>query len=54
MDKWDYIDKINSLNNAYGTLLFEILLKYKKASLTQLTKEECREYYNSLLSKLYT
>ena len=46
-----YIKKISKESDAYGDKLIDLLNKYNKSNLQQITLSEAAEYYTSLTEK---
>lgn len=51
MNKWDYIDKIRTFPNNNGDGLIDMMDKYEKNNLMQITEEEAKEFYQGLLKE---
>ena len=49
-DNWYYIGLISDMSPYYGNILIDMMMKYKKSCLEDITKEEAKEYYNYLLN----
>lgn len=52
MDKWDYINLISKYSDTYGNELINMMDKYNKCNLRQITLEEAKQYYNKLIKHL--
>ena len=50
MNKWDYIEKIRKLS-CNADLLLDMLNKYDKQGLINITLQEAKEYYENLVEK---
>ena len=48
MDKWDYISLISKQSDKYGDLLLELMEKYNRYNLQEVTMQEVMEFYNEL------
>ena len=48
MDKWDYINRIRRKDDRYGGLLLEMMEKYNKNNLYEITELEAKEFYEEL------
>lgn len=51
MDKWDYINLISKISDNYGNELVNMMDKYNKCNLRQITLEEAKEYYKEIDEK---
>jgi hypothetical protein len=51
MDKWDYIDLISKRDHRYGYLLLEMMERYNKNNLQEITYNESKEFYEEIVSK---
>ena len=52
MRKDDYIKLISSKSNRYGDKLLELMKKYNKLSLKEITLEEAKEFWDMLKKEL--
>lgn len=48
MNKWNYIKKISAESDKYGDKLLELMKKYNKLSLKEITFEEAKEFWEEL------
>lgn len=48
MDKWDYIKLVSNISDNYGNELINMMEKYNKTNLQQITCEEAKKYYEQL------
>lgn len=48
MSKWNYIEKISVKSNRYGDKLLELMEKYNKPNLMEITLEEAKEFWEEL------
>ena len=48
MSKWNYIEKISAKSNRYGDKLLELMDKYNKSNLRDITLEEAKEFWEKL------
>lgn len=51
MLKWEYIKKISEKDDKYGSLLIELMDKYNKTNLNEISEEEVKEFIKDLNSK---
>ena len=51
MDKWDYIDLISKRDHRYGYLLLEMMERYNKNNLQEITEQEAKDFYIALGNK---
>ena len=51
MDKWDYIGAISSKSDEYGDLLIELMERNNKFSLSAITEQEAKEFYDEIKLK---
>lgn len=49
MDKWNYIDLISKRDDRYGYLLLEMMDKYNKNNLQEITYNEVKEFYEEIV-----
>ena len=48
MDKWNYIKLVSKFSDNYGNELINMMEKYNKTNLQQITYEEAKKYYEQL------
>lgn len=48
METCDYIQMISKLSDRYGSELINMMEKYKKQNLCEITFDEAKEYYEKL------
>ena len=51
MDKWNYIHIISHASDKRGNLLVEMMDKYHKDSLLEITESEAKEFYEERILK---
>ena len=51
MDKWDYISLLSKRSDKYGNLLLELMEKYNKTNLQEITEKEAKNFYKELDKK---
>lgn len=51
MDKWDYISLISKRDSKYGYLLLELMGRYNKNNLQEITEQEAKDFYIELENK---
>lgn len=51
MDKWDYIDLISKIDHRYGYLLLEMMERYHRNNLQEITEQEAKDFYIALGNK---
>lgn len=51
MDKWDYIGLISKRDNRYGYLILELMEKYNRCNLQEITYDEAKEFYEEIILK---
>lgn len=49
MDKWDYIKLISERDNRYGYLLLEMMDRYNKNNLIEITCDEAKTFYEEIV-----
>ena len=52
MDKLDYVNFISKHSDNYGNELINMMEKYNKTNLQQITYEEAKKYYEQLKTKI--
>ena len=53
MDKWHYIRLVSKASDNYGSELVNMMEKYNKNNLCEITLEESKEYYKQLNENYY-
>ena len=48
MNKWNYIEKISAVSDKYGDKLVELMDKYNKNNLRDITLDEAKEFWEEL------
>lgn len=48
MSKWNYIEKISVESDKYGDKLLELMDKYNKSNLRDITLDEAKEFWEAL------
>lgn len=48
MDKWNYISLISKIDNKYGYLLLELMDRYNKCNLQEITYNEAKTFYEEI------
>ena len=51
IDKWDYIKRIRKYSTSRKDMLLDLMEKYNKYSLQEITLKEAKEYYENLIEK---
>ena len=49
IDKWDYIKRIRKYSTSRKDMLLDLMEKYNKYSLQEITLKEAKEYYENLV-----
>lgn len=49
MDKWDYIGLLSKQSDKYGSLLLDLMEKYNRNNLQEVTEQEVKEFYEVLI-----
>ena len=49
IDKWDYIKRIRKYSTSHKDMLLDLMEKYNKYSLQDITLKEAKEYYENLV-----
>lgn len=51
-DKWCYIVQISNMSDTYGNLLIDMMKKYHKQNIQEVTEKEAKEYYEDIIKRL--